>query len=71
MKNIFLSISFNKVSKNVKYCGSIGLLLIEKSMIKGIRAILKVSTNTNKILRIINNIMDFLLFSVKKCTKFS
>ena len=39
-------------------------------MIKGIRAILKVSTNTNKILRIINNIMDFLLFSVKKCTKF-
>ena len=39
-------------------------------MIKGIRAILKVSTNTNKILRIINNIMDFLLFSVNKCIKF-
>ena len=45
-------ISISNLSKNVKYCGSIGLLLIEKSMIKGIRAILKVSTNTNKILRI-------------------
>ena len=41
--------------QNQKYCGSIGLILIEKSMIKGYQGYtVKASTNTAKILRIIN-----------------